>query len=136
MLDDLGLEAALEWYGRQHAKLYGVPVSIHVQTPLENLSDAQKTCVYRIVQEALNNAAKYARAQNVSVALTADRDAVTLQIIDDGTGFDLSGSAGRGLGLLGMRERIAELGGSLVIQSSPNEGTRIRADLPRTQVTA
>ena len=136
MLDDLGLEAALEWYGRQHGKLYGVPVSVQVQAPLDDLSDAQKTCVYRIVQEALNNAAKYARAQHVSVTLESDRDAVRLQINDDGAGFDLSGSAGRGLGLLGMRERIAELGGSLVIESSPNEGTRIRADLPRTQVNA
>lgn len=135
MLDDLGLEAALEWYGRQHGKLYGVPVSIHVQAPLDTLSDAQKTCIYRIVQEALNNAAKYADAQSVDVTLIADRDTVSLQISDDGKGFNPSGIAGRGLGLLGMRERIIELGGSLAIDSSPDGGTRIRADLPLSPVS-
>ncbi len=136
MLDDLGLESALEWYARQHAKLYGIPVSVHVDAALGDLSDAQKTCVYRIVQEALNNSAKYAQAENVTVTLGVNGEDLTLEITDDGIGFDPCGNAGRGLGLLGMRERVAQLGGSLTIESSPRQGTRIRAELPRVQVNA
>lgn len=136
MLDDLGLEAAIEWYGRQHGKLYGIPVSVQVRASLDGLSDAQKTCVYRIVQEALNNSAKYAQAQNVTVVLTSNGGDMRLEITDDGIGFDPSGSAGRGLGLLGMRERISQLGGHMIIESSPSQGTRIRADLPRVRVDA
>ncbi len=136
MLDDLGLGPALEWYARQHAKLYGIPVSVHVDAALDDLSDAQKTCVYRIVQEALNNSAKYAQAENVTVTLAVSGQDIALAIIDDGIGFDPGGSAGRGLGLLGMRERIAQLGGSLAIESGAGQGTRIRADLPRVQVNA
>ncbi|MFL6446999.1 MAG: sensor histidine kinase [Bryobacteraceae bacterium] len=130
MLDDLGLEAALQWYARQHSKVCGVPVSVNVRAPLDDLSEAQKTCVYRIVQEALNNSAKYSRARNVNVVLDASPNSITLRISDDGCGFNLAGIAGKGLGLLGMRERIAELGGNLTIDSNPNEGTRISADLP------
>jgi signal transduction histidine kinase len=133
MLDDLGLEAALQWYARQHAKVCGVPVSIDVRTPLDHLSEAQKTCVYRIVQEALNNSAKYSQAHRVDVVLAASGNSITMCISDDGCGFNPAGSAGKGLGLLGMRERIAELGGNLTIDSNPNEGTRILADLPLAQ---
>jgi len=130
MLDDLGLEAALEWYGRQHAKIYGVPVSVRVRTALDQLLDAHRTCVYRIVQEALNNSGKYAQAGNVEIALGCSGGWVALEIGDDGSGFDLTNGAGRGLGLLGMRERVAQLGGTLVIESRPEHGTRISVRLP------
>jgi signal transduction histidine kinase len=134
MLDDLGLEAALQWYARQHARIYGVPVSVDVRAPLEHLSEAQRLCVYRLVQEALNNSAKYSGASNVDVVLASADGSVAVRISDDGRGFDPSGSPGKGLGLLGMRERVAELGGTLTIDSSPDAGTRITADLPVAQV--
>lgn len=136
MLDDLGLEAALEWYARQHARIYGVPVSMDVGAPLGHLSEAQRLCVYRIVQEALNNSAKYSGAKNVNVVLACSGNSVTVRISDDGRGFDPAGSLGAGLGLLGMRERVAELGGTLTINSNPDGGTRITADLPIRQVSS
>jgi len=135
MLDDLGLEAALQWHARQHAKIYGVPVSLEVKTPLEHLFEAQRLCVYRIVQEALNNSAKYSQASNVDVVVASSGNCVTVRIGDNGRGFDPSGAAGNGLGLLGMRERVAELGGTLSIDSNPNGGTRITAELPLTPVS-
>lgn len=135
MLDDLGLEAALQWYARQHAKVYGVPVSVEVQTRVDHLSEAQRVCVYRIVQEALNNSAKYSGADNVNVVLTSSPNSVSVRISDDGRGFDPAGTAGKGMGLLGMRERVAELGGTLTIDSVPSGGTRITADLPVGQVS-
>src|SRR3982750_1324637 len=79
MLDDLGLEAALEWYSRQHAKLYGVPVSVHISTGLDQLADAQKTCIYRIVQESLNNVAKHARASSIEIAVASSHGTITLE---------------------------------------------------------
>jgi signal transduction histidine kinase len=130
MLDDLGLEAALEWHARQHSKVYNVPVSIQVDAPLDRLSDAQRTCVYRIVQEALNNSGKYAQARNVEIAIAQSSGSVTLDIRDDGSGFETANNAGRGLGLLGMRERVAQIGGTLVIDSRQDCGTRISARLP------
>ncbi len=136
MLDDLGLEAALEWYARQHAKLYGVPVSLKVHAPLGQLSDQQRTCIYRIVQEALNNSAKYAQARNVSVDVSSSDEFLFVEITDNGRGFDTSNGHGRGLGLLGMRERVAQLGGKLVIESSANRGTRISVALPLVQTAA
>lgn len=133
MLDDLGLEAALEWHARQHAKVCGVPVSLDIQAPLSQLSDAQKTCVYRIVQEALNNSAKYAKARSVSVTIGLVGHDVEIDISDDGIGFDTDGYR-PGLGLLGMRERVAQLGGRFTVESKPERGTRIRTQLPMIAV--
>jgi signal transduction histidine kinase len=137
MLDDLGLQAALEWYARQHAKLYGVPVSVHISAGLDQLSDAQKTCIYRIVQESLNNVAKHARASSIEIAVASSLGTITLEISDDGLGFDMQKQeGGSGLGLLGMRERVTQLGGDIVIKSTPNAGTRVSARLPEGPVHA
>lgn len=130
MLDDLGLGAALEWYARQHSKLYGVPISLEIQARLDRLTDAQSTCLYRIVQESLNNSAKYAEAQNVRVTLASSPDGLLLDIVDDGRGFELDRGMTAGLGILGMRERVTQLGGTLSIESKPQQGTRISARFP------
>lgn len=135
MLDDLGLEAALQWHARQHAKIYGVPVSVEVRTPLEHLLEPERLCVYRIVQEALNNSAKYSHASNVEVAVASSGNSVTVRISDNGQGFDQNDGVGSGLGLLGMRERVAELGGTLTIDSNLNGGTRVIAELPVADVS-
>jgi signal transduction histidine kinase len=133
MLDDLGLQAALEWYGRQHSKIYGVPVALQIEPGLDRLSDAQRTCVYRLVQESLNNSAKYARAGNVEVTVALSDGALNLKITDDGAGFNAEARNGHGLGLLGMRERLTQLGGELIIDSKPQGGTRISARFPLVQ---
>ena len=131
MLDDLGLEAALEWYARQHSKIYETPVSLNISASLAQLSDQQRTCVYRIVQEALNNVAKHAGASNISVDVSTPGRDLRVDITDDGRGFNVwNGHSRRGLGLMGMRERVTQLGGELVIDSGSGNGTRISVILP------
>lgn len=130
MLDDLGLEAALEWHARQHAKICGVPVALDIQGCLNQLSEEQRTCIYRIVQEALNNAAKHAQAKNITVKISCKAGEVVVDIKDDGVGFQSAHENGRGLGLLGMRERVEQLGGNLMIESSSEQGTSLSARFP------
>ena len=129
MLDDLGLEAALEWQARQHARLCGVPVTVSVEGDLADLSDAHRTCVYRIVQEALNNAAKHARAKEIRVGVRCREGSVSIAVQDDGQGFDMTRPAS-GLGLVGMKERVRQLDGEILIQSEPGHGTELMAEIP------
>lgn len=128
MLDDLGLLPALEWQAREVSKRTGM----RVDTVDENVSDAlpeeHKTCVYRIVQEALNNCSKHAYARNVRVVVRQESNRLRVSIEDDGKGFDPSRI--RGLGLIGMNERVNQLGGVLKVDSDPARGTRLAVDLP------
>jgi signal transduction histidine kinase len=128
MLDDLGLLAALEWQGREVSRRSGLIVDVVVDEAVDNLSDEQKTCIYRVVQEALHNSAKHANARHVHVCVREVPNRVILSIEDDGIGFDPSRR--RGMGILGMHERATRLEGALVIDSSPGRGTRLRVDLP------
>ena len=91
--------------------------------------------LYRIAQEALNNVAKHARAHRATLRLSREPGRVRLVIRDDGQGFDREGVAGhgaseRGVGLLGMRERVASLEGRLRVQSRPGQGTRLSLEIP------
>jgi signal transduction histidine kinase len=130
MLDDLGLEAALEWHVRQHSRISGVPATLNLSCSLQHLSDAQRTCVYRTVQEALNNSAKHAHARNVTVNIQNETDAISIVVQDDGVGFDASARVSHALGLLGMRERIEQLGGSVSVNSEIGHGTLVCVKLP------
>jgi signal transduction histidine kinase len=129
MLDDLGLGAALEWQARQHSRICKVPVTVHVNGDLDALSDAHRTCVYRIVQEALTNAARHAHASAIQVNVGCDHGAVSMSIRDDGQGFDPDAPRA-GLGLVGMKERVRQLGGKIVIESQPGRGSAIAAEIP------
>lgn len=129
MLDDLGLEPALQWQGREFSRHTGVPATVQVDGNLE-LTDAQRTCIYRVVQEALTNCARHANPKSVLVSLQALGDQVVVVVQDDGTGFDVAPRTQGGLGLLGMQERVAELEGKLNISSAPRKGTTIRVELP------
>lgn len=130
MLDDLGLEAALQWQGREFSRHTGVPASVQVQGPLNELSDAQQTCIYRVVQEALTNCARHAKARHVLVSVTQQANGIAVVVQDDGTGF-LPGNANKGgLGLVGIQERVQALEGRCKIVSRPNHGTTIRVELP------
>jgi signal transduction histidine kinase len=129
MLDDLGLGPALQWQGREFSRRTGVPAQVQVDGVLENLSDAQRTCIYRVVQEALTNCARHAKAKNVHVLLHAVDGLTTVAVQDDGVGFDASRNKG-GLGLLGIAERINALDGKLTIRSQTNKGTMLRIELP------
>jgi signal transduction histidine kinase len=134
MLDDLGLIAALEWQGREVSKRTGLLVEIFDEHFADNLPEEHKTCVYRVVQEALQNCASHAHARKVSVIVQENSNHLVLTIEDDGIGFDPRRQ--RGLGLLGMQERVTRLGGAFEVASSPGHGTRIRVDLPLTAASA
>jgi signal transduction histidine kinase len=127
MLDDFGLVPALEWHARETAKRTGMRV--HVASELaDELPEEHKTCIYRVVQEALNNCARHAQASTVQVSVVGQNGRILLTVQDDGSGFDPQRV--RGLGLLGMEERVRHLGGSFEIDSSPGCGTLLRIALP------
>ncbi len=129
VLDELGLEAALKRYVREVGERYGLEVELVTRLPLR-LPPEMETVLYRVAQEALTNVVRHARAQRVSVVLTAHRDAVQLVVEDDGVGFDPRRVAPARLGLAGMRERVELLGGQFRLESAPGEGTTVYARLP------
>jgi signal transduction histidine kinase len=131
MLDDLGLVAAIEWQAREVSKRTGMLVNVVKENVSDFLPEEHKTCVYRIVQEALNNCSKHAYARNVRVILHEDPGHLLLTIEDDGKGFDAN--RGRGLGLVGMNERVTQLGGVFEVDSDPGHGTCLRVNLPVTK---
>jgi len=128
MLDDLGLIPALEWHAREVSRRGEMEVEVHSEIVSEQLPDETKICVYRLVQEALNNAAAHASAKNARVSVTQVPERLEVEIKDDGRGFDPQRV--RGMGLLGMEERVKRLGGKLKIESRAGHGTRIVAELP------
>lgn len=129
MLDDIGIEAALQWQGREFSRHTGVPATVHVDGSLDHLSDSQRTCIYRVVQEALTNCARHAKAKHVLVSLRTNEHGVVVIVEDDGVGFNPAAARG-GLGLLGMQERVQELEGKVAITSQRNQGTTIQVELP------
>lgn len=135
MLDDLGLSPALKWQARQFTRHTDVPVKLTITGDVDNLSDELRTCIYRIVQEALTNAGRHAHASTIRVAVASTVDLVTVALEDDGVGFDREAARKRGLGLLGMEERVRELNGAFEIKSQPGAGTHIRIRVPVTVKT-
>lgn len=128
MLDDFGLVPALNWHARETAKRTGLKIAVSADEDADNLPDEHKTCVYRLVQEALNNAARHGNARNVEVAVKRENRRVLFTVRDDGVGFDPA--LVRGMGLLGMEERVRRLGGHLRIDSRLGQGTLVSAELP------
>ena len=128
MLDDFGLVPALEWQAREVSKRTGLRVHVAAEEAASELSDELKTCIYRVVQEALHNCARHANARSVKVSVRQEPFKILLSVEDDGGGFD----AGRvrGLGLVGMQERVHHLGGAFEIDSRPGSGTRVAVELP------
>ena len=133
MLDDLGLEPALRWQAREFSRHSGVQATIETDGDLGRLSEPVRTCIYRVVQESLTNCARHSEARNVRILVHANQDRISLTVQDDGKGFDPKTLVSRGLGLIGMEERIKKLGGTLAI-SSQNlknpKGTVLRVELP------
>lgn len=130
MLDDLGLGPALEWQGREFSRHTGVPANITIEGMIDGLPETHRTCIYRIVQEALTNCAKHARAKSVLVSVNGLEDSVELAVHDDGVGFDSKAPAHLGLGLMGIAERVQELNGVLEIVSQPGQGTTLKVRIP------
>jgi signal transduction histidine kinase len=133
-LSNLGLVAALEILTREFAEQSGIAVH-HALEPVPLEADAELV-VYRLVQEAITNIAKYAKAKQVWVSLSAQGGQVQASVRDDGVGFDISAQPGSAHGLVGMRFRVEAEGGTLTLQSTPGKGTLIQVSLPATTTVA
>ena len=132
MLDDLGLIAALEWQGREVSRRSEMEVEVQSAEVSEKIPDEYKICIYRLVQEALNNAARHSSARNARVTVEQTADKILVSVFDDGRGFDPRRV--RGLGILGMEERVRRLGGLFTIDSKPGSGTTLKAEFPLPHV--
>jgi signal transduction histidine kinase len=128
MLDDFGLVPALEWQAREVSKRTGIRVQVAASDTAGELPDALKTCIYRVVQEALHNCARHAQARSVRVVVRQEEFRIVLSVEDDGRGFDARRV--RGLGLVGMEERVRHLGGAFNVRSAPGSGTKVDVELP------
>lgn len=130
VLDDLGLQAALEWLAQEFQSRFGVSVQCRLDVSEPDLGEFATTALFRVVQEALTNVARHAQAHHVTIELENDAKHCRLCISDDGVGFDpLSASRPDAFGLIGMRERILQLGGSLTIEGRSGAGVMIVAEL-------
>jgi signal transduction histidine kinase len=130
MLDDFGLQPALEWHVRDFSRRFGLPVGLKVEGNFETLPEQQRICVYRAVQEALTNCVRHARARQVTITVKADADHLDISVADDGVGLHPA-QRRDGLGLLGIEERVKELRGTLTISSGVGRGTTLSIRLPR-----
>jgi signal transduction histidine kinase len=128
MLDDLGLVPALRWQAREASKRTSMDVSVATDSVSDHLPDDYKTCIYRVVQEALNNCSRHSQASTVRIRVQQTPTLLSLSIQDDGRGFDVTHT--KGLGLLGMEERVSRLGGKWEVHSAPGSGTILAIELP------
>jgi signal transduction histidine kinase len=135
-LDDLGLPAALRWYAGKIEERAPLRVRLDIRGEERPLEDACKIATFRIIQEALNNVLKHSQAKQVELHLEFAEKGMRASVRDDGCGFDLGTlpakqiSSRPSLGLAGMQERAALLGGMVVVQSKPGQGTLVEAFIP------
>jgi signal transduction histidine kinase len=128
MLDDLGLIPALKWQARECSKSTSMDVTVATELDSDELPDDYKTCIYRVVQEALHNCARHSHATWVRISVQQVQHRLLLSIRDNGQGFDVRHT--KGLGLLGIQERVTRLGGTCHVQSQPGIGTTLSVGLP------
>jgi signal transduction histidine kinase len=129
-LDDFGLVPALERLAATFAEHTGTGVDLEARLGEDRLPSEVETTLYRIVQEGLTNVVKHAQAGRVSITLTRGHGSVVAVVEDDGRGFDPTTSREDGLGIVGMRERVALVGGRLSVEASPGAGTTLVAEVP------
>ena len=141
VLHSLGLIAALEWLGEEMERTYGLMVSVHDDGHLKACDEKQRITLFRAARELLVNVAKHARVDHAIVTTLADQRRLTLAVSDAGAGFNASGAfaradRGTGLGLVGVKDRMAMIGGEMHIDSSPDEGTTITLTVPLANAIA
>jgi PAS domain S-box-containing protein len=139
MLDTLGLEAALRWLAEQHQQRTGCPVQVVGHLSGTPPSPELAIACFRVAQEALTNVIRHAAAPHVWIELSQSESVLELVVRDDGVGFDMiltqdKAARRESLGLLGMRERVEILGGTLLVESEPGRGTRLRVSFPSSEV--
>lgn len=128
MLDDLGLIPALKWLAREVSRSSSIAVDVLAESFMDDIPEEHRTCVFRVVQEALRNAARHSDARQAQVSVREEESMLLLTVQDDGKGF--APSLETGLGILGMQERVISLSGTMRLDSRPGKGTTIRIDLP------
>jgi signal transduction histidine kinase len=129
MLDDFGLQAALEWHVRDFTSRYALDVELKTDGDFDALPDRHRTCVYRVVQEAMTNCVRHARARHIRIEVAVRDGQLHVSITDDGVGFDPA-TPRRGLGLRGIEERVRELHGTMTIARNGRSGTVLAVRLP------
>ena len=129
MLDDFGLQAALEWHVRDFTGRYPIDADLRIDGDVDMLTDRHRTCVYRVVQEALTNCVRHARAEHVQIDVAARDGALQVVVTDDGVGLDAA-RRHAGLGLRGIDERVKELAGTMTIARGAGSGTVLTVRLP------
>ena len=133
-LDDLGLSATLRWYASRTHELTGIGIRVDIDGDEPALDDAVKITIFRIIQEALNNVVKHSQATIANVKVHYQKDKTRIHVYDNGMGFNIKEVEGRigriSLGLAGMEERAALLGGGVTISSRPGYGTEVEAVIP------
>jgi len=137
-LDDLGLVPALHWYVQQYqARHPDIDIILTAEPKVQRLPTEYKTVLFRVTQEALTNVARHAHATRVEITLSQQRNAVYLDVADNGVGFDMNTptrcDGGKGWGLVGIRERVAAVAGKCTVTSQKGRGTRISVELPLRQ---
>jgi signal transduction histidine kinase len=133
MLDDLGLKPALEWLVQDFSHRVSMPYALVVDDAVSALETGVQSALYRAVQECLTNISRHAQATQVNIQIHMNGSSVNLQVHDNGIGINAEARGKRGsFGLIGMRERIYILGGTVAIDSLPGQGTHISIDLPLT----
>jgi two-component system sensor histidine kinase UhpB len=133
VLEDLGLCSALEWLADRVRAETGLVVDLQLDCECKHASPEVAVAIFRVAQEALTNVVRHARATRVEVRLETDGRSLELRVADDGTGFAVAAAQAQptaSVGLFGMAERVALVGGSLEIDSSPGRGARVRASVP------
>jgi signal transduction histidine kinase len=132
MLDDLGLVPALKWLAREVSRTTSLEVEVIADELSIDLPEDHKTCVYRVVQEAIRNSSRHAGARHANISIEHDDRELRVTVQDDGKGFEPSQE--KGIGMLGMEERVARLGGTLQVNSERGRGTTILFDLPLSKL--
>ncbi len=140
LLDDLGLAAAVDASAKGFRRRHGIAVDLDATGLHSRLPQPVEAAAYRIIQESLTNLARHAQARRCRIALVHDGSMLTVTVEDDGVGMQTAeaehGGASRGLGLISMRERVTQLGGSLSLISRPGQGTRVIARMPAVAADA
>jgi signal transduction histidine kinase len=129
MLDDFGLQAALEWHVRDFTRRYAINVELKMDGDFDALPEKHRTCVYRVVQEAMTNCVRHAQAETIRITISAGAGHLRVSVADDGIGLDPARRR-TGLGLRGIDERVKELQGSMTISQQPGNGTTLTVHLP------
>jgi signal transduction histidine kinase len=135
MLDDFGLQAALEWHVRDFTRRFDIDAELRMDGDFTALPDKHRTCVYRIVQEAMTNCIRHAQARTIRVDVSAGNGHLRVLVVDDGVGLDPARPRS-GLGLKGIDERVRELDGTMTISRQPGLGTTLAVQLPLPSAVA